>query len=82
MIFKTQQNFNTIACIVLVLGDISSTIEKVVPPTEEIVKKAFVGHKYSFEIYKRFSDKIELLDSALKTFDGDIILNVSLAVCF
>ncbi|KAJ8985849.1 hypothetical protein NQ317_006220 [Molorchus minor] len=35
----------------------------------------FHGQKYSLEVYKRFSDKILLLDSALETMDGNIIIN-------
>lgn len=69
-------NFSIRCQILSVLDDISSTLEYVIPPIEETIQKAFNGEKYSFEIYRRFSDKIKLLDSALETSDGDIILKV------
>lgn len=59
-----------------VLDDVSSTLEYVVPPIEETITKAFAGHNYSFEMYKRFRDKINLLDAVLNTFDGNLILKV------
>lgn len=61
-----------------VLDDITSTLEYVIPSVEETIEKAFIGYKYSFEIYRRFNDKIQLLESALLTSDGGIILNVSM----
>lgn len=47
-----------------------------VNPSKDTIYKAFLGHKF-LEIYKRFSDKMELLDSALETSDGNIIINVN-----
>lgn len=37
----------------------------------------FNGQKYYLEAYKKFSDKLLLLDAALESKDGNIIINVS-----
>lgn len=63
-----------------VLDDISSRLEYVVPPVNETITKALIGHNFSFEIYKRFRDKINLLDAALDTLDGNIILKVIIPI--
>ncbi|XP_018566566.1 spermatogenesis-defective protein 39 homolog [Anoplophora glabripennis] len=65
-------------CLDLVLDDIKSVNEYVTPPVEEIIKKIFNGQKYSLEVYKKFDEKLLLLDSALDTMDGNIILKVIL----
>ncbi|XP_056645172.1 spermatogenesis-defective protein 39 homolog [Diorhabda sublineata] len=62
----------------LILGDIKSTNEYVVPPVEEVIRKMFIGQTYSLEVYKKYSDKILLLESALDLMDGNVILNVIL----
>ncbi|KAG5861432.1 hypothetical protein JTB14_000468 [Gonioctena quinquepunctata] len=62
----------------LILEDIKSTNENIIAPVEETIKKMFNGQKYSLEVYKKFSDKLLLLDSAVNTMDGNIILNVIL----
>ncbi|KAJ8923564.1 hypothetical protein NQ315_010143 [Exocentrus adspersus] len=64
-------------CLDLVLDDIKSVNEYVSPPVEEVIKKMFNGQKYSLEVYKRFDEKLLLLDSALDAMDGNIILKVS-----
>ncbi|CAH1103556.1 unnamed protein product [Psylliodes chrysocephalus] len=62
----------------LILDDLKSTNEYVAPPVEEVILKMLTGQKYSLEVYKKFTDKLVLLDSALESMDGDIILNVIL----
>ncbi|XP_057672800.1 spermatogenesis-defective protein 39 homolog isoform X2 [Diorhabda carinulata] len=62
----------------LILGDIKSTNEYVVPPVEEVIRKMFIGQTYSLEVYKKYSDKILLLESALDLMDGNVILNKQL----
>lgn len=58
----------------LVLDDISSTFEFTVIPPREAISRALLDHKYSLDVYKRYRDKIDLLDSALESSDGNIIL--------
>lgn len=38
----------------------------------------FNGQEYSLDVYKKFDEKLLLLDSALEAMDGNIILKVSL----
>ncbi|CAG9828174.1 unnamed protein product [Diabrotica balteata] len=62
----------------LILDDIKSANEYTVPPVEEVIRKMASGHKYSLDVYKRFSDKMLLFNSALESMDGNIILKVIL----
>lgn len=59
----------------LVLEDTKPEIQYVVPPI--VIKKMFNGLEYSLDIYKKFDEKLLLLDSALEAMDGNIILKVS-----
>ncbi|CAG9855242.1 unnamed protein product [Phyllotreta striolata] len=65
-------------CLDFLLDDLKSTYEYVVPPVEEAVRKMLTGQKYPLEVYKNFSDKLKLLDCALESMDGNIIINVIL----
>ncbi|XP_050497174.1 spermatogenesis-defective protein 39 homolog isoform X3 [Diabrotica virgifera virgifera] len=62
----------------LILDDIKSAHEYTVPPVEEVIRKMASGHKYSLDVYKKFSDKLLLFNSALESMDGNIILKVIL----
>ena len=44
---------------------------------KETVRNIFFGHPYSLELYKSFTDKIELVDEAIALGDGNAILAVS-----
>ena len=44
---------------------------------KETVRNIFLGKRVSFEFYKSFKDKKDLLDEALMFSDGDAILAVS-----
>lgn len=56
-----------------------SSSKDVVPPVEETIKNMFCGRRYILSCYRSLEHKLELLDAALGTFDGNIILTVSLA---
>ena len=45
---------------------------------KETVRNIFFGQSYSLELYKSFTDKIELVDEAIELGDGNAILAVSL----
>ncbi|XP_023016000.2 vacuolar protein sorting 16B [Leptinotarsa decemlineata] len=62
----------------LILDDIKSTNDYIVPPVEETIKKMFNGQKYVLEVYKKLTDKLLLLDSAVNSMDGNVILGVVL----
>ncbi|XP_060515768.1 spermatogenesis-defective protein 39 homolog [Cylas formicarius] len=65
-------------CLDLVLDDIQSTVDIAVPPVDETIKKMVNGHKYTLHVYIKFQDKMKLLDQALDTYDGDVIIKVIL----
>lgn len=44
---------------------------------KETVRNIFFGQPYSLELYKSFTDKIELVDEAIALGDGNAILAVS-----
>ena len=44
---------------------------------KETVRNIFFGQPYSLELYKSFTDKIELVDEAIELGDGNAILAVS-----
>lgn len=43
----------------------------------DAIKKMVRGNKVVLEQFKSYKDKLQLLDEALTTFNGDIILRVS-----
>jgi hypothetical protein len=45
---------------------------------KETVRNIFFGHPYSLELYKSFTDKIELVDEAIALGDGNAILAVAI----
>lgn len=45
---------------------------------KETVRNIFFGQPYSLELYKNFTDKIELIDEAIELGDGNAILAVAL----
>ena len=47
---------------------------------KETVRNIFFGQSYSLELYKSFTDKIELVDEAIELGDGNAILAVSFKV--
>lgn len=58
------------------LDDIGSTLPVLVPQVEDTIKKMLVGHNYNLNCYVKFSDKVLLLDKALESSDGSVILKV------
>ena len=49
---------------------------------KETVRNIFLGKRVSFEFYKSFKDKKDLLDEALTFSDGDAILAVRTSLSF
>ena len=47
---------------------------------KETVRNIFFGDSYSLELYKSFTDKIELIDEAIELGDGNAILVVSISI--
>lgn len=62
----------------LLLDDVKSTNEYVSTPIEETIKKMINGHKFVLENYRTLEEKLALLDSAIETCDGNVILNIIL----
>lgn len=63
----------------LILEDVRiPSMSSHVPPVEESIKKAFLGKPCVFSNYKTLDDKCDLLDQAINTYDGNVILMVIL----
>lgn len=50
----------------------------VVPPIEETIKNMFCNRRYVLSGYRSLEQKLQLLDAAVETCDGNIITTVRL----
>ncbi|XP_050307789.1 spermatogenesis-defective protein 39 homolog [Anthonomus grandis grandis] len=66
------------ACLNLILDDVKSTMPRVVDSPEETIKKMLLGINPNFHNYVKFSDKRCLLEKAIESCDGNVILSVIL----
>ncbi|CAH0555201.1 unnamed protein product [Brassicogethes aeneus] len=62
----------------LVLDDVKSTNQRVVAPVEETIKKMSYSQKYYLPQYQQFDEKMLLLDLAIETLDGNVIIKIVL----
>ncbi|CAG9759604.1 unnamed protein product [Ceutorhynchus assimilis] len=62
----------------LVLDDVASTLQIVVPSAEETIKKMILGHNYNLRSYTKFRDKINILEKSLETCDANVIIEAIL----
>lgn len=60
----------------LVLDDVRIPIHSSVPLVQETIIKMFLGMPYTLYCYRSLDQKLELLDEAVATEDGNIILAV------
>ncbi|KAK5639576.1 hypothetical protein RI129_012068 [Pyrocoelia pectoralis] len=61
-----------------VLDDVRITYQTPTPSAQETIIKMFLGMPYSLSVYRSLSQKLELLDEAIASDDGNIILAVLL----
>uniref|UniRef100_A0A1Y1MLL0 Vps16 C-terminal domain-containing protein n=2 Tax=Photinus pyralis TaxID=7054 RepID=A0A1Y1MLL0_PHOPY len=61
-----------------VLNDVRITYQTPTPSVQETVIKMFLGMPYSLSVYRSLSQKLDLLDEAIASEDGNIILAVLL----
>lgn len=64
-----------VASAVLAETDIRSS-KDVVPPVEETIKNMYCNRRYVLSCYRSLEHKMQLLNAAVDTFDGNIILTV------
>lgn len=63
----------------VVLSDTDAEIKSsadVAPPIEETIKNMFCNRRYVLTCYRSLEQKLQLLDAAVESFDGNIITNV------
>lgn len=65
--------------IVLAETDMRS-VKDVVPPVEETIKNMFCNRRYVLSGYRSLEQKMQLLDAAVETSDGNIILTVRVVI--
>ncbi|KAF2883897.1 hypothetical protein ILUMI_22282 [Ignelater luminosus] len=68
----TKRNLDT------VLDDVRIPTHSSVPLVQETITKMFLGMPYTLYVYRSLDQKLELLDEAVATEDGNIILTVLL----
>ncbi|KAF5286970.1 hypothetical protein FQR65_LT12384 [Abscondita terminalis] len=61
-----------------VLDDVRTMSQSSVPSVQETIIKMFLGMPFSLSIYRSLSQKLELLDEAVASEDGNVILMVLL----
>ncbi|KAK4872111.1 hypothetical protein RN001_016235 [Aquatica leii] len=61
-----------------VLDDVRTTLQTTAPTVQETIIKMFLGMPYSLSVYRSLSQKLDLLDEAVSSEDGNIILTVLL----
>ncbi|XP_044764779.1 spermatogenesis-defective protein 39 homolog [Coccinella septempunctata] len=64
-------------CLDLLLADVDTENIHMVSTPSDAVRKMVRGNKVVLEQFKSYKDKIQLIDEALTTYNGDIILRVT-----
>lgn len=64
-----------------VLADQYKEIFHLPPSISDCIKNLFLGYSCQLNYYKRLDQKLELLDKAIETYDGNVIMTVCLIIC-
>ncbi|KAJ3639301.1 hypothetical protein Zmor_002666 [Zophobas morio] len=65
-------------CLKIILDETDSTVEHVVAPAEETIRRMFHAENFMLNTYRSFENKLQLLDAAIDIGDGNIIITVIL----